>query len=278
MKRSKGFTLIELLVVVAIIALLVSILVPSLSYARELTKRALCGANLNGLYKGLAMYYAESNDVTPRIVDGDGDPSASLQMGTECTETDLGEGAQQNLCLLVKAGSVPWKMFLCPSTNSTVAERTADDRKYGFGEGTGANAKQYIDYALQIPYRTCTGTYAGDNPAPWTTDMEGGVPFLGDQGPRSSGTGNPLLEKFSPNHNDKGENLLFSAGNVKWSTDQATIGGTESMNTAGWGDNNIYTADTWSGTNNETLDAFGTSIGLPGSEKDSVLYSWIQQQ
>ena len=61
MKKSKGFTLIELLVVVAIIALLISILLPSLSRARELAKRAVCGANQKGI--GVAMHiYSNDND------------------------------------------------------------------------------------------------------------------------------------------------------------------------------------------------------------------------
>ena len=67
MKR-RGFTLIELLVVVAIIALLIAILLPSLSRARELANRSACAANARGVMQSCVVYAAENNDLFPLVV------------------------------------------------------------------------------------------------------------------------------------------------------------------------------------------------------------------
>lgn len=65
MIRKPGFTLIELLVVVAVLALLVGILVPSLTRARDLARRAGCASHLHGVGVGFRMYLNDSNDVMP---------------------------------------------------------------------------------------------------------------------------------------------------------------------------------------------------------------------
>lgn len=61
----KGFTLIELLVVIAIIAVLIAILLPSLSRARELARRTVCSANLKGLATSGLLYSEENDGVLP---------------------------------------------------------------------------------------------------------------------------------------------------------------------------------------------------------------------
>jgi len=56
MRKHKGFTLIELLVVIAIIAILLAILIPSLSKVREKVKDTSCKANLKSVGLALLMY------------------------------------------------------------------------------------------------------------------------------------------------------------------------------------------------------------------------------
>ncbi len=64
---AKGFTLIELLVVISIIAILLSIIVPSLRRVKELGMRAVCLSNLNQLTKAWQAYATNNKD---KIVSG----------------------------------------------------------------------------------------------------------------------------------------------------------------------------------------------------------------
>lgn len=68
MRIRRGFTLIELLVVIAVIAILMAVLMPALSRAREAGKRAVCLGNLKSFQMAWSLY-ADAND--EKIVNGE---------------------------------------------------------------------------------------------------------------------------------------------------------------------------------------------------------------
>jgi prepilin-type N-terminal cleavage/methylation domain-containing protein len=72
-----GFTLIELLVVVAIIALLISILLPALGNAREQSRAVKCLANLRSMGQGITTYAIEQ-----RVLPGPLHPPIFRRTGT----------------------------------------------------------------------------------------------------------------------------------------------------------------------------------------------------
>jgi prepilin-type N-terminal cleavage/methylation domain-containing protein/prepilin-type processing-associated H-X9-DG protein len=65
-KRQRGFTLVELLVVIGIIALLISILLPSLSKARAAGQRVACQSNLRQLVLATHMFAQEHGGFIPQ--------------------------------------------------------------------------------------------------------------------------------------------------------------------------------------------------------------------
>ncbi len=61
MNKQKGFTLIELLVVISIIALLIGLLLPALSTAKESSRRIICAANQRSVVQYQHTYAMDNN-------------------------------------------------------------------------------------------------------------------------------------------------------------------------------------------------------------------------
>jgi prepilin-type N-terminal cleavage/methylation domain-containing protein/prepilin-type processing-associated H-X9-DG protein len=70
MRKTKGFTLVELLTVVAIIAMLLSVLIPSLQKARGVAQRAVCANNFKTIALADLIYAQESDDWHVPLVNG----------------------------------------------------------------------------------------------------------------------------------------------------------------------------------------------------------------
>jgi len=173
--RKKGFTLIELLVVVAIIALLISILLPSLARAREITKRAVCASNLRGIGQGMKTYSNDNMDFFPCAPFADPDPAPSpanktkvnfvkmlsLNFTSAANTTGNFDSSKvhpsRSLFMLVTEGSCTAAQFVCPSSGDT-----PDDMRHKQGSQeiasqpgtTRFDFKSYsnLSYGYQIPF------------------------------------------------------------------------------------------------------------------------------
>jgi prepilin-type N-terminal cleavage/methylation domain-containing protein/prepilin-type processing-associated H-X9-DG protein len=111
-KAKKGFTLVELLVVIGIIALLISILLPSLSKAREQAKRVQCASNVRQFCTTMIMY-AQNNKGT-FFEGGNANGQWDYTGNTTKKPKDLHQLHPAARDVLVEYG-LPRAMFFCPS-------------------------------------------------------------------------------------------------------------------------------------------------------------------
>jgi len=143
--RRHGFTLVELLVVIGIIALLVSILLPTLNRARESARRTKCLANLRGIGQMVNMYANTFNGLAPIGYSADTGvgPSTvwySVNYYIYRWTGDVNTSRYVALGLLIPGGQISGSaeegmLFYCPSVN--------DDTDHAMKSSKGPNP--YVD-------------------------------------------------------------------------------------------------------------------------------------
>jgi prepilin-type N-terminal cleavage/methylation domain-containing protein len=146
-----AFTLIELLVVISVISLLMAILLPALSKAREQGRIALCMANLHSIGQGIFLY-AHDND--GRLVPGDWRVSWDVWANVAeyprgCRMPPVLESREVNLGHLIASGNLPLPsnndhVFFCPSSKTPDGKKCYAAFAQGWGRGDVVATTSYM--------------------------------------------------------------------------------------------------------------------------------------
>lgn len=207
--KRAAFTLVELLVVIGIIALLISILLPSLNRAREQAKRTACASNLRQIGQFWHMYANDHKGVFPNHGIGFGN------------WTMIDPGIHEFLVDKYKLRD--GRVFFCPSAN----EMQYGDPQYQWNNPrTDTTPHMYmLSYVLYMnqPNIVAWNNALGNNLPPLIKNRDqraAEIPLAFDEtdwyGPAYGNLGYKYSIHYMRSDEPDGANALFGDGHAEW--------------------------------------------------------------